>query len=69
MRVFLHILKHFKKLIKHRVSNFAFLRMEGVVRSVDEESLLSLFCIGNDKRFILALPKYYMVQTMRKRVF
>ena len=55
-------------LIKHRLSNFAFFRMLGVVRSVDDESLLTLSFIGKDNRFILAWLKYSIVQNMRKRV-
>ena len=35
-----------KRLIKHRVRSFAFFRMLGVVRSVDDESLLTLSFIG-----------------------
>ena len=65
-RDFLHILKHFKMLMRQRLSNFAFLRIDGVVRSVELESLFVVFSVLCIRGFLLA-PLFFFRTQNRER--
>ena len=65
-RDFLHILKHFKMLMRQRLINFAFLRIDGVVRSVELESLFVVFSVLLITGFLLA-PLFFFRTQNRER--
>ena len=54
-------------LMKQRLSNFAFLRIEGVVRSVESESLFAIFTVLFIMCFLLAHTFFFMRKVREER--
>ena len=53
-------------LMRQRLSNFAFLRIDGVVRSVESESLFVIFSVLFITRFLLVPTFFFMRQNREK---